>query len=46
VYPEKLSFIIEEEIKTFCHKQKLKKFMTLRQNCKKYERNPTHRRER
>jgi hypothetical protein len=31
LYPEKLSFITEGEIKTFYDKQKLKEFMTIQQ---------------
>jgi hypothetical protein len=35
VYPTKLSFIIEKEIKTFHNKQKLKEFMTTKLTLKK-----------
>jgi hypothetical protein len=34
-YPEKLSFLIEGEIKTFHNKQKPKKFMTAKPMLKK-----------
>jgi hypothetical protein len=35
VYPAKLSFLIEGDIKTF-YKEKLKEFMTAKQHCRKY----------
>jgi hypothetical protein len=35
VYPSKLSFLIEGEMKTFHNKQKLKEFMTTKPALKK-----------
>jgi hypothetical protein len=37
IYPTKLSFIIEEEIKTFYNKQKLKEFRTTKPAQQKKE---------
>ena len=38
LYPVRLSFIIEGEIKNFSDKQKWKEFVTTKSACKKYYR--------